>query len=137
VFDSFRVLREETFAGEQPTVLKRNVQIRHVGENRKALAFENRGMRVSHHRAVDEPAGDCLHARTGIADDSKGDAVALGINAPMFEGKHSEHPIAAAETRHADLFAFQICWRFDVMAYGEGAHQSFDVRGDGTPVESI
>src|SRR5215510_1699391 len=131
------MLGEETFPCEQSAVLKRNIEARNVGEDRIALAFEKRSMGVAHHRAVNDAGGDRLHARARVTDDSEGDAVALGINAPMFEGKHSEHPIAAAETRHADLFAFQICWRFDVMAYGEGAHQSFDERGDENAVESI
>jgi len=83
-------------------------------------------MGVSHHRAVDDAAGDRLHADTGIADDSKSDGVAFGVNAPMFECEHGEHPVAATEARHADLLAFQIRRGFDIVADSEGAHKSVD-----------
>src|SRR5262245_16348322 len=131
------MLGEETFPCEQSAVLKRNIQFRNVGEDRIALAFEKRSMGVAHHRAVDDAGGDRLRARAGVTDDSKGDPVAFGLNAPMLEGKHGEHPVAAAEAGHTDPFAFQIRWGFDVVADSEGTHQSIDEPGNENAVEAV
>src|SRR5262249_40292302 len=101
------MLGKETFPCEQSTVLKRNIQFRNVGEDRIALAFEKRSMGVAHHRAVNDAGGDRLHARARVTDDSEGDAVAFGLNAPMLEGQHGEHPVAAAEAGHTDPLPFR------------------------------
>src|SRR5262249_55952752 len=61
----------------------------------------------------------------------------LGSMPQLWKANKGNIQLPAVEPPHADFFAFKICWRFDVMAYGEGAHQSFDERGDENAVESI
>ena len=83
------------------------------------------------------PAGDRLHPHTSIADDSKSDSVAFGVNTPMLECEHSKHPVAAAEAGNADSLAFQIRRGFDVAADSEGTHKSIDERRDENAIETV
>src|SRR4029077_19390092 len=87
-------------------------------------------------RPIDNPAR-CKglgHDRL-IADDAKLNIVALGIESPVVEGQHAEHPDAPSDALHADLFALEIRRSLDVGSHHERAVEFVDQPRDENQIE--
>ena len=78
----------------------------------------------------DRVVGQGLAAHRLVAENSKRDAIALGVQSPIFERQRSKHPTAAAGAGDGDGFAFQVRRRFDFWRGHDVADQLVDDAGD-------
>ena len=110
--------------------LEWNRQLGQVAEIGKAFADQRRGEGIAQMGCGDGVVEQGLAAHRLVAENSKSDAVAFGVQAPVFERQRRKHPTAAAGAGDGDDFAFEVCWRFDFRRGHDVADELVDDAGD-------
>ena len=124
-------------SGQSAGALEWNRQLGQVAEVGKTLADQRRGERVAQMGRGDRVIGQGLAAHRFVAEDSKRDAIALGVQSPIFERQSSKHPTAAAGAGDGDGFAFQVRGSFDFWRGHDVADQFVDDAGDKHQIHSL
>ncbi len=79
--------------------------------------------------------GERLGLHRLVAEDAKLNLIALGIEPPVLEGEHGEHPNAAADALNTDPFAFEIRRRTNARIDDKRAVELIDQPGDESEIE--
>src|SRR5439155_8854169 len=119
-----------------PQTLKRDAKLEKIGEDAESLPLQLSAERIAKVRAVDNPSGrERLGHNRLVADDAKLNVVPLRIKSPVIERQHAEHPDAAADALHADLFTFEIRRSLDVRRNHECAIEFVNQACDENQIE--
>src|SRR5581483_11272878 len=137
VLDDFRVAIHEAARGEDSRALKRDRQLRQVAQVGEAAGDQRRGERVAEMRRRNAFVEQRLAAHRLVAENSEADAVALGVEAPVFQRESREHPAAAAGAGDRDGLAFQVGGRFDVRRRHDVADELVDDACDVNQVHAL
>ena len=80
--------------------------------------------------------GDRLGLHRLVAQDAKLNLIAIGIEPPVIEGEHGEHPNAAADALNTDPFALEIRRRTNARIDDERAVELIDQPCDKSEIET-